>query len=78
MSTDPKAMAYLAAVATLERLADAVERLAGYYATVHNLGLTQCPECGQLPNERGQIFHISGCGALWPDPTKLHIPGEGL
>jgi hypothetical protein len=65
-------------LAALERLADAVERLAAYYATVHNLGLTQCPECGQRPNERGQIFHISGCSALWPDPTKLHIPGEGL
>ena len=62
----------------LERLADAVERLAAYYATVHNLGLTQCPECAQRPNQWGQIFHTSGCSALWPDPTKLHIPGEGL
>jgi hypothetical protein len=64
--------------AALERLADAVERLAGYYALVHNLNITECPECHQRPDQWGQIYHVSGCPSLWPDPAKLHIPGEGL
>jgi hypothetical protein len=62
----------------LERLADSVERLSIDYAVVHNLRLTECPECHARPvPPLGRVFHVSGCTALW-EPNKLHIPGEGL
>jgi hypothetical protein len=65
-------------LAALERLADAVERLADHYAAVHRLRVKVCPECRQLANPAGQIFHLSGCTSLWADPHELRIPGEGL
>ena len=69
-------------LAALERLADAVERLAADYAVVHNIPrgrtLTECPQCHQRVDSSGQIFHLSGCASLWPEPFGLRIPGEGL
>jgi hypothetical protein len=62
----------------LDRLAAAVERLADDYATVHRLRIKQCPECAQVRDGSGQLFHLSGCSSLWPDPAALRIPGEGL
>jgi hypothetical protein len=65
-------------LAALERLADAVERLADDYATVHKLRIGVCPTCHMPADSHGLIYHVSGCPSLWPDPAKLHIPGEGL
>jgi hypothetical protein len=59
-------------VKQLERLADAVERFSLGYATVHNLGVTECPQCHEKARGEyhGQIIHLSGCTALWPDPRE--------
>jgi len=76
---NPRAREIERLLAVLDRLADAVERFSVDFATVHNLRLTECPECHQRANEEGQIFHVSGCMALWPaNLQNRHIPGEGL
>lgn len=67
-----------ASLAKLDALVQVIERLAADYATVHALRIDECEQCGGQVDDAGVILHRSGCTGMWPDPVKLHIPGEGL